>query len=627
MSYYSTFEKLILSFSIKKCMTNYHYKISLSIEDSSSGCKEKYESEEKQCPVNDSLLIFEKKMLCNYFFEKEQKITISISKKNSFDSKNILKDLERHTTLSSLIASPNSIYKRELIDNNPEIICIQLDKENSLIDNKKYSLFDFFKKGLKLSCFISMDFSESNKNIKLLDAKNNYVEILKNISHLISNYLSNQAYYALGFGGNDKNISTNCSIFNLNEYQENPTIHTIETVIKNFNNCLDYNFIVPDNKINLSIMIKNVIKEIYKLYEIKFYHSLFIIIRNDNDKKDVKKTIDAIIESSYLPLTIFILGVGNNDYYNVKKIFNKKYEFSSFGMEKRRNNTIFASLKDDFSNDEEKMISWCAAELSKQIISFYDLTRIKPQNIYDNIMNNKEDNLNIYDNSIWSKNKFLEDESPLNKLNSALMTSISPFSSSNSYQYKKKEGKIEDNKKDNNIEKKENDINENTDKIEVSMKNLSQNSSNINTDNIEKSTINATPDVNILEKKNNSESINSNKNIKNENKKTKDGENSKPKIEKENPNLKYDKKESEENLEAPPMNWIQNTRTIDIDKSNIVPNINEKNPYLKEYSETIGKSNDSKGLKNNIAGSAQSTSTQNSDQKNSFFLFNSLINK
>ena len=82
-------------------------------------------------------------------------------------------------------------------------------------------------------------------------------------------------------------------------------------------------------------MIKNIIKNIYKIYEIKNYYASFIIIRADINNNDKKEIINSIIESSYLPLTIFIIGVGNNNFPNLKKIvLNHKYMYSSLGMKK-----------------------------------------------------------------------------------------------------------------------------------------------------------------------------------------------------------------------------------------------------------------------------------------------------
>ena len=385
-------------------MKNFLYKISLILEDSSSSNKENFETEEKKALENNSEIIFDKKLKCIYYFGKEQKITISITKENPIDANYKFKIIKRITSLSSLICSPNSIYERELQIENKEIICIELNNENNYTNNseKKYLIFDYFKSGLKLLCFLSMDFSELNNNSSLKDNKDNYINILNIISNAISNYIEKQLFYAFGFGGKDKDIKSNNSIFNLNKNINDSSVHTIQTVIQQFKNCIEYNFIEPENKINLSSMIKNIIKNIYKIYEIKNYYASFIIIRADINNNDKKEIINSIIESSYLPLTIFIIGVGNNNFPNLKKIvLNHKYMYSSLGMEKRRDNIFFNFSTDDFFDDEQKLISWFSNILYEQILSFYSLSKIYPENILENKINNKENGFNIYNSSFW----------------------------------------------------------------------------------------------------------------------------------------------------------------------------------------------------------------------------------
>ena len=397
-------EKISLSFKLKKCMKNFLYKISLILEDSSSNNKENFETEEKKALENNSEITFDKKLKCIYYFGKEQKITISITKENPIDANYKFKIIKRITSLSSLICSPNSLYERELQIDNKEIICIELNNENNYTNKseKKYLIFDYFKSGLKLLCFLSMDFSELNNNSSLKDNKDNYINILNIISNAISNYTENQLFYVSGFGGKDKDIKSNNSIFNLNKNLNDSSVHTIQTVIQQFKNCIEYNFIEPENKINLSSMIKNIIKNIYKIYEIKNYYASFIIIRADINNNDKKEIINSIIESSYLPLTIFIIGVGNNNFSNLKKIvLNHKYMYSSLGMEKRRDNIFFNFSTDDFFDDEQKLISWFSNILYEQILSFYSLSKIYPENILENKINNKENGFNIYNSSFW----------------------------------------------------------------------------------------------------------------------------------------------------------------------------------------------------------------------------------
>lgn len=402
MSYSSIAEKLSLIFSLKNCEKNNHYEISAILKDAQSGYEEIFKSEKIQCLQDNSEIIFNKKMSCKFYFERKQDFKIEIiiipSLKNS-NSKT--KKIERVTVLSSLVACPNSIYERKLIENTKELICIKLERENmnSLINNNK-SLFEYFKSGIKLSCFISLDFSNAKQNPSLIDTKINYVKLLQNISIIFSNYTKNHLFYAFGFGAKQVNSSINNTIFNLNIKEKDSSINTIEEVIKHFYKSLESNLIIPENNIKISPLIKAITKKIFDFYEIRYYNIAFIITRGVIEQTDIKATIDEIIKSSYLPLTIFIIGIGKNDYSLMKKICGYDHKFSSNGMEKNRNNIFFISLIEDFSNDEEQLVSWCAIELYKQIMNYYDSNKFSPKDIYEKNFEKIKESFNLFSNSI-----------------------------------------------------------------------------------------------------------------------------------------------------------------------------------------------------------------------------------
>ena len=395
MSYSSTTEKLYLTFCLKNCLQKVIYKISALIEDSQSKYKENIKTEERQCFQNNSLIIFSKKMLCNFLFERNQAIKIGITKIINNDKEII----ERMTSLSSLISSPNSIYERKINNKeSSEILCIKLDRENmNLYENN--SLFEYFKSGLKLSCFISLDFSNIKLSPSLIDTKANYVKLLKNISIIFSNYTKEHLFYTYGFGAN---FLSDKEIFNINLKKNDSKINKIKDVLKYFKLCLINNFIKKESYINLSSLIKKITKEIYKLNEISHYNTAFIIMRGVIDQNDITRTIDSIIESSLLPLTIFIIGVGRNDYSLMNNIFSSNIKFSSGGIEKKRNNAFFFDLIKHFSNNEEKLVSLCAEELSKQIIKYYDLIETTPKDVYEKNFKKIENSFNLYNSSILS---------------------------------------------------------------------------------------------------------------------------------------------------------------------------------------------------------------------------------
>ena len=69
-------------------------------------------------------------------------------------------------------------------------------------------------------------------------------------------------------------------------------------------------------------------------------------------------------------------------------------------MEKIRNNVLFTSLRDNFSNDAEKMVSWCIKEVSKQMIEYYSFNNTSPEQIQQNNLKDLKKSFNIFNTSI-----------------------------------------------------------------------------------------------------------------------------------------------------------------------------------------------------------------------------------
>ena len=650
MSFSSTGEKLSLTFSLKKCQENFYYSISIILEDNSSGYTENFETEIIICKQNNLEIIFTQKMLCNYYFEKKQNIKIIMKKYIPVNSNFKAKANQRLTALSSLIASQNSIYERKINENkeDSEIICIKIERNNSNSDDNYKSLFEYFKSGLKLACFLSLDFCENNNNPSLQDTKINYLNIFKYISNIISNY-TGYLFYLSGFNGKIKYSKTNKTVFNLNMNEKDSSVNTIDKVINYFKMCLEQNLIKPEKNNHLSSIIKKITNEIYKLYEISYYNVSFIITRGVIEQNDIKKTLDAIIESSYLPLTIIIIGVGKNDYSQMKKILSKDKKYSSLGMEKMRNNVLFTSLIDDFSNNAEKLVSWCLEKLSKQMLDYYDLVKSPPNHIYENNLKNIKESFNLFNNSICLERSEIITESELNKIKEKrdeliLGKSISPFFNDNNNPDKpediKESNKMANIKKDNNIVIKDNPY-----KNDVSLSNLSQsNKSNINiNDNISNESsspkfINKKPTIykSVLDNNNKNNSDNNNNMNSNNNTNNNDNNNGNCSfIYTPNPtnSINPDIKNNPYYIHGgPDPNTYKNNKFNIPAKSILDQNQdnNNYNPYAEELKKqnvgNIEKISNSMGQKkmNNISDISAFNSTKNSEniKASNYFLFN-----
>jgi len=390
-----------LNFSIKNCQKDDYYQIKVTNEDPSLGSIKKFETENIKCLEEGKELIFKNTIEYNYYFNKKQKLIINFLKSIKEGNNYNIKENVRHTFLSSLVVAPNSIYERPLNPkiNNSELLSIKLTKINYGTQSKKNeSIFDYLTVGLKLSCFVSIDCSQGTNKQKIEKSYKNYKKIINSIKDKIANYTKDE-YFIYGYGANLRNrdISNELYkyIFNIN-LEEDKSIH-FANFIQIYENCLNY--IISEKKVCLSLMVKKITKDIFRFYDERYYNIFFILARELTDASDKQNTIDAFIESGYLPLTIIIIGEGENNFESMKELFGKKIKQSSNGMLKNRDNIIFMNFSDDFNENSELLAEWCLREISKQMLCFYNLAKCNPEQIKKNNVGNIKNSINIYKQS------------------------------------------------------------------------------------------------------------------------------------------------------------------------------------------------------------------------------------
>ena len=385
-------EKIALNFNVKNCQKDCSYQIKISIFDHSKEDYINFETESIKCLKENENIIFKKSFNLNFYFDKLQKVKISYFKNNKTSKE------QKKTVLSSLICSKNSIYEKlfNKNSNNKDIFVIEVNKQYE--NNSEISIFDFLKSGLRITGFVSFDFSYNFQNYK-----DNYMEIFANIIHHINLYnkKGKEQFFLYGYGGKLKN-STNLdvlykNIFNINSQNKDAPIEYLK-LIDEYKKSLDN--IISDNKVYYSFLIRKISKLICKLYQMEFYNVLFIIAKELNSEEDNKEAIDAFIETSYLPLSIIIIYEGENDYHKIKNLFGNQIKVSSKGMQKMRNNVILISYSKNFDKNGKRMMESCLREIGNHIIEYYSLNKCTPDKIKSNSMNNIEKSINQYKSSI-----------------------------------------------------------------------------------------------------------------------------------------------------------------------------------------------------------------------------------
>ena len=244
---------------------------------------------------------------------------------------------------------------------------------------------DYLQLGIQIKLSIAIDFTKSNLNPKEKESLHNisnnnindYENIIISCGNILSYYNYEQYFNVFGFGAKIKKNNKISHCFPINFNEENPNIYTIDNVIKSYHNCLNE---IEFSEPTYFSPIINKVNEIVKDDDNNFKYNILMIL-TDGIVHDIKRTINSIIESSFLPLSIIIIGIGNEDFNKMKKLNfdedflnNKKVNFAE------RDYVQFIEFN-NYRNNSMKLIEEVLGEIPKQVVKYYKYKRLFPVNL------------------------------------------------------------------------------------------------------------------------------------------------------------------------------------------------------------------------------------------------------
>ena len=473
-----------------------------------------YISEEKKI-TNYPKIIFDKILLCDFFFEKEQKlvITLNINDKRYKTEKNY----NFNTTLGCIISSPtfrhkcsenesilikaekmeqtddllnlNFVFKEssnlkqsnyfyynkiyfDILSNNKQLyesseiksdgtfepnyipICLlnpfytvrffnsnkqmivsfnksiqeiktnngKLQSRIQLINNgylelydysiitKNYTFLDYIRAGVKIALSIGIDFTGSNGHpldeISLHSIKqnvlNDYEKAILSCGNIVAYYDYDQLFPVYGFGAIinssfDKKVSM---CFNLN-FTNNPDIHTIDNVIKIYRDCIQREKLTFSGPTEFTPLINEVISRIKKNdpYE---YHILMIL--TDGIIDDMQRTTDTLVEASLLPLSVIIIGIGNENFKDMETLDGDKVPIVSSSGKKRMRDLVQFVPFSKFQNNAQQLTMEVLAEIPRQIVEYFQFKNLNPDKIKNLIFQKSQMKASNYNSNIKYNN-------------------------------------------------------------------------------------------------------------------------------------------------------------------------------------------------------------------------------
>ena len=247
----------------------------------------------------------------------------------------------------------------------------------------RYHLYDYLKGGLELSLLVGIDFTSSNGHPNQPNALhslvnqeilNPYQQALMNITDILLKYTQEKKIGAFGFGAKPAfpmiTSSETSHCFPITGDPSNPYVSSQIELLEQYKKSL--------SQIQMSgpTVFSQVIGEINKIATVSvtenknIYHILVIL--TDGELYDFNESAKKLKEASMLPVSVIFLGIGNEDFTNIKDLsINNITENPPF-----RDCAHFVSTKD--YSDSKLLTKALLSKLPSQIVEYMESYKIKP---------------------------------------------------------------------------------------------------------------------------------------------------------------------------------------------------------------------------------------------------------
>ena len=278
----------------------------------------------------------------------------------------------------------NGILK-PLINNNTTLRLASSSTANINIDAiKNYSFIDYLRSGMQINLWVAIDFTGSNgapnlpNSLHYLGAKNNqYETAIRACGDIVAYYDFDQKFPVFGFGGKFYGNPVVDHCFPLNGNPNDPEIEGIDGILQTYRTVLNntelwgpthfHHFI---QKMNDTVK-QDIQRENYNVYNI-------LMILTDGIIEDMDDTINALVESSFLPISVIIIGIGTADFTNMDVLdADDDPLYDDNGRKADRDLVQFVPYK-DFRNDGQKLAEQVLEEVPRQIVEYYQHQKIAP---------------------------------------------------------------------------------------------------------------------------------------------------------------------------------------------------------------------------------------------------------
>ena len=253
------------------------------------------------------------------------------------------------------------------------------------------SFIAYLRSGMNINLTVGIDFTGSNgeytnsNSLHYLEkGMNDYEKAIRSCGDILAYYDNDQLFPVFGFGFKFKNDSgINFGVYNYDNYPINcnindPNIHLIDNVLQEYRKFITK--ITLWGPTNFAPMINDLNREVKKNLEEGGQMSYNILmILTDGQINDMNQTIDALVEASFLPISVIIVGIGNGNFGNMDILDADDNPLIDSRRRKADRDLVQFVPFNNFKNDPPKLAEQVLEEIPRQVVEYYQHKGINPK--------------------------------------------------------------------------------------------------------------------------------------------------------------------------------------------------------------------------------------------------------
>ena len=128
-------------------------------------------------------------------------------------------------------------------------------------------------------------------------------------------------------------------------------------------------------------------------------HYNILLILTDGQINDMQDTIDGLVEASFLPISVIIVGIGNGNFGNMDILDADDNPLYDRRRRKADRDLVQFVPFNDYKNDPPKLAEQVLEEIPRQVVEYYTHKGIKPKDDDDDDNEKKDENINSTDDN------------------------------------------------------------------------------------------------------------------------------------------------------------------------------------------------------------------------------------